>query len=63
VREQVLRAVAAEAGADAAIGSPHQSWHADRRGWRMASHEGSRLYRHGRSYDSGLCSYKVADIL
>ena len=43
VREEILGAVAAEAGADAAVGSPHQSWHADRRGWRMASHVGSRL--------------------
>jgi hypothetical protein len=43
VREKVLGAVPAETSADTTVGSPHQSWHADRRGWRIASHVGSRL--------------------
>jgi hypothetical protein len=43
VREKILGTVAAEAGANAAVGSPHRAWHAYGRGWRVASHDGSRL--------------------
>lgn len=59
VGQKIRCTVTSEARADTPIGRPHQTWDADRRGWRVTSQNISRRLTIRQTLRRKLRSYKV----